>query len=101
MGKGSEKYIQRVTSVTRDKYFMNPRKCLETFYGGRQKTEIGSKPRIPSVVSKPDRNHGTATMAHRTSGLMLPGIICHSYLSLSYYPLLCIVIYHQYSMQAL
>ena len=37
-------------------------KSLETFMGGDQRTGEGSKPRIPCVVSKSDRDHGTATM---------------------------------------
>ena len=62
--------------------------CLETYYGGRQKAVPDSYPRIPHVVSKPDSNHGTATMAHRTLGLKPTGTIRCSDLSLSYYPIL-------------
>ena len=36
---------------------------LETFMGVDQRTGEGSKPRIPLVVSKSDRDHGTATTA--------------------------------------
>ena len=36
---------------------------LETFMGVEQRTGEGSKPRIPRVVSKSDRDHGTATTA--------------------------------------
>ena len=60
-----------------------------------QRTGAGSKPRISRVVSKSDSNHGTATMAHRTLGLTPAGTICHSNLSLSYYPIhstLCVLI---------
>ena len=39
---------------------------LDTFMGVDQRTGEGSKPRIPRVVSKSDRHHGMATMAHRT-----------------------------------
>ena len=36
---------------------------LETFMGVVQRTGAGSKPCIPRVVSKSDRDHGTATTA--------------------------------------
>ena len=49
-----------------------------------QRTGAGSNPRISRVVSKPDSDHRTATMAHRTLGLTPAGPIC---LSLSYYPI--------------
>ena len=65
-----------------DKWF------LATFMGVDQRTGEVSNPHIPRVVSKSDSNHGTATMAHRTLGLMPAGTICHSNLSLSYYPIL-------------
>ena len=42
---------------------------------------------VSCVVSKADNNHGTATTAHRTLGLMPVGTICRSNLSLSYYPI--------------
>ena len=62
-------------------------KYLETFMGVDQRTGEGSNPRLPLVVSKSDSNHGMATMAHRTLGLTPAGTICHSNLSLSYYPI--------------
>ena len=52
-----------------------------------QKTGAGSKTRIPRVVSKSDRDHGTATTAHRTLGLTPAGTMSHSNLSLSLYPI--------------
>ena len=48
---------------------------LETFMGVDQRTGEGSKQRIPLVVSKSDRDHGTATTAHRTLGLTPAGNI--------------------------
>ena len=62
--------------------------CLETFMGVDQRTGVGTNPHIPNVVSKSDGDHGTATTARRTLGLMPAGTICHSNLSLSHYPLL-------------
>ena len=55
--------------------------------GVDQRTGEGSKPRISCVVSKSDRDHGTATTAQKTLGLMPAGTICHSNLSLSLYPI--------------
>ena len=40
----------------------------EGFYGGRQKTVPGSIPCILRVVSKSDRDHGTATTATEPLG---------------------------------
>ena len=37
--------------------------------GVDQRTGKGSKPRIPRVVSKSDRDHGTATTDNRNFGL--------------------------------
>ena len=39
------------------------------------------------VISKSHRNHGTATTAHRTLGLMPAGTMCRSNLSLGFYPI--------------
>ena len=50
-------------------------------------TGEGSNPRITRVVSKSDRDHRTATTAHRTLGLTPTGTICRSNLSLSLYPI--------------
>ena len=62
-------------------------KCfLETFMAIVQRTGAGSNPRISRVVSKSDRDQGTATTAHRTLGLMPAGTICRSNLSLGLYP---------------
>ena len=55
--------------------------------GVEQRTGAGSNPCISRVVSKSDRDHGMATMAHRTLGLMPAGTICSSNLSLSLYPI--------------
>ena len=60
---------------------------LATFMGVDQRAGPGTNPRIPRVVSKSDRDHGTATTAHRTLGLTPAGTICHSNLSLSHYPI--------------
>ena len=60
---------------------------IETFLGGVQRTGAGSKPRISRVVSKSDRDHVSATMAHRTLGLTPAGTICHSNLCLGLYPI--------------
>ena len=38
--------------------------------GVDQRTGEGTNPRIPLVVSKSHRNHGTATTAHRTLGVV-------------------------------
>ena len=57
--------------------------------GVDQKTGPGTNPRIPLVVSKSDSDHGTATTAHRTLGLMPACTISRSNLSLSHYPLRC------------
>ena len=53
-----------------------------------QRTGAGSNPRISRVVSKSDRDHGTATTANRTLGLTPAGTISRSNLSLGLYPLL-------------
>ena len=58
---------------------------LETLMGLDQRTGAGSNPRIPCVVSKSDRDHGMCTTAYTTLGLMPPGTICSSNLSLSLY----------------
>ena len=55
--------------------------------GVDQRTGEGSKPRIPRVVSKSDRDHGTATTDNRNLGLMPAGTISRSNLSLSLYPI--------------
>ena len=55
--------------------------------GVDQRTGEGSNPRIRRVVSKSDRDHGSAAMAHRTLGLTPAGTICHINLSLSLYPI--------------
>ena len=39
------------------------------------------------VVSNSDRNHRTATTAYRTLGLTPAGTMCHSNLSLGFYPI--------------
>ena len=62
-------------------------RVLETFMGVDQRTGEGTNPRIPRVVSKSDRDHGTATTAYRTLGLTPTGTICRSNLSLSLYPI--------------
>ena len=56
--------------------------------GVDQRTREGSKPRIPRVVSKSDRDHGTATTDNRNLGLTPAVTICRSNLSLSLYPIL-------------
>ena len=53
-----------------------------------QRTGAGSKPRISRVVSKSDRDHGTATTDNRTLGLMPAVTISRSNLSLGLYPIL-------------
>ena len=53
-----------------------------------QKNGAGSKPRISRVVSKSDRNHGTATTDNRNLGLTPAVTISHSNLSLGLYPIL-------------
>ena len=60
---------------------------LETFMAVVQRTGADSKPRIPHVVSKSDRDHGSATTAHRTLGLLPAGTICSSNLYLGLYPI--------------
>ena len=60
---------------------------LETFMGVDQRTGEGSKPRIPRVVSKSDRDHGTATTDNRNLGLTPAVTISRSNLSLSLYPI--------------
>ena len=60
---------------------------LETFMGVDQRTGEGSKPRIPRVVSKSDRDHGTATTDNRNLGLTPAVSISRSNLSLSLYPI--------------
>ena len=61
--------------------------ALETFMGVDQRTGEGSKPRIPLVVSKSDRDHGTATTDNRNLGLTPAVTISRSNLSLSLYPI--------------
>ena len=56
--------------------------------GVDQRTGEGSKPRIPCVVSKSDRDHGTATTDNRNLGLTPAVTISRSNLSLSLYPIL-------------
>ena len=56
--------------------------------GVDQRTGEGSKPRIPLVVSKSDRDHGTATTDNRNLGLTPAVTISRSNLSLSLYPIL-------------
>ena len=60
---------------------------LETFMGVDQRTGEVSKPRIPRVVSKSDRDHGTATTDNRNLGLTPTVTISRSNLSLSLYPI--------------
>ena len=55
--------------------------------GVDQRTREGSKPRIPRVVSKSDRDHGTATTDNRNLGLTPAVTISRSNLSLSLYPI--------------
>ena len=55
--------------------------------GVDQRTGEGSKPRIPRVVSKSDRDHGTATTDNRNLGLTPAVTISRSNLSLSLYPI--------------
>ena len=61
---------------------------LETFMAVVQRTGAGSKPLIPCVVSKSDRDHGTATTDNRNLGLTPAVTISRSNLSLSLYPIL-------------
>ena len=63
------------------------KQVLETFMGVDQRTGEGSKPRIPLVVSKSDRDHGTATTDNRNLGLTPAVTISRSNLSLSLYPI--------------
>ena len=60
---------------------------LETFMAVVQRTGAGSDPRISHVVSKSDRDHGTATTDNRTHGLTPEGTISRSNLSLGLYPI--------------
>ena len=55
--------------------------------GVEQRIGAGSNPRISRVVSKSDRDHGTAATDNRTLGLMPAGTISRSNLSLGLYPL--------------
>ena len=55
--------------------------------GVDQRTGAGSKPRIPRVVSKSDRDHGTATTDNRNLGLTPAVTISRRNLSLSLYPI--------------
>ena len=55
--------------------------------GVDQRTGEGSKPHIPRVVSKSDRDHGTATTDNRNLGLTPAVTISRSNLSLSLYPI--------------
>ena len=54
--------------------------------GVDQRAGEGSNPLLTLVVSKSDRNHGTATTPHRTLGLTHAG----TNLSLGFYPILII-----------
>ena len=69
---------------------------LETFMGVDQRTGEGSKPRIPRVVSKSDRDHGTATTDNRNLGLTPAVTISRSNLSLSLYPIRMNVLRNDY-----
>ena len=60
---------------------------LETVMGVDQRTGEGSKPRISRVVSKSDRDHGTATTDDRNLGLTPAVTISLSNLSLGLYPI--------------
>ena len=55
--------------------------------GVEQRTGAGSNQRISRVVSKSDRDHGTATTDNRTLGLTPAGTISRSNLSPGLYPL--------------
>ena len=55
--------------------------------GVDQRTGEGSKPRIPLVVSKSDKDHETATTDNRNLGLTPAVTISRSNLSLSLYPI--------------
>ena len=55
--------------------------------GVDQRIVAGSNPGISRVVSKPDRDHGTATTDNRNLGLTPAGTISHSYLCLDLYPI--------------
>ena len=55
-------------------YTLHPSAQLETFMGVEQRPGAGSNPRISCVVSKSDRDHGTATTDDRTLGLTLAGL---------------------------
>ena len=52
-----------------------------------QKNGVGSKPHISRVVSKSDRDHGTATMDNRNLGLTPAVTISRSNPSLGLYPI--------------
>ena len=55
--------------------------------GVDQRTGEGSKPRLPLVISKSDRDHGMATTDNRNLGLTPAVTITRSHLSLSLYPI--------------
>ena len=69
----------------------NPHSTLSCFYVSVVPAPSVTILYIPLVVSKSDSNHGTATMAHRTLGLTPAVTICHSNLSLSFYPIQSVV----------
>ena len=73
-----------------------PSPILETFMAVVQRTGEGSKPRIPCVVSKSDRDHGTATTDNRNLGLTPTVTISRSNLSLSLYPIRSGALYLDY-----
>ena len=52
-----------------------------------QRTGAGTNPRIPCVVFKSDRDHGTATTDNRNLGLTPAVTISRTNLSLSLYPI--------------
>ena len=62
--------------------------------GVDQRTGEGTNPRIPRVVSKSDRDHGTATTDNRNLGLTPTVTISRSNLSLSLYPIQGIILDH-------
>ena len=59
---------------------------IRNFNWARTKDCAGNNARISRVVSKSDRDHGTATTDNRTLGLTPVGTISHSNLSLGLYP---------------
>ena len=55
--------------------------------GLEQRIAPGTNPRISRVVSKSDRDHGTATTDNRNLGLTPAVTVSRSNLSLSLYPI--------------